>query len=107
MRLYKRAQILVADLWACFDGEGYGRFSDIDNITMFAGTFSIFTFLALRAEYGYRLSDPANAAHTRLSPVQPSIGTPHPATEADSQWPPVGAPATGYVVLSCAACTYH
>ncbi len=37
LRFYKRAQILVADLWACFDGEGYGRFHDIDQITMFAG----------------------------------------------------------------------
>ena len=37
VRFYKRAQILVADLWACFEGEGYGRFDDIDKITMFAG----------------------------------------------------------------------
>ncbi|KAL4773125.1 hypothetical protein BDW60DRAFT_28157 [Aspergillus nidulans var. acristatus] len=36
VRFYKRAQILVADLWACFDGEGYGEFQDIDKITMFA-----------------------------------------------------------------------
>ncbi|KAL4921441.1 hypothetical protein BDW62DRAFT_174692 [Aspergillus aurantiobrunneus] len=36
VRLYKRAQILVADLWACFDGEGYGEFQDIEKITMFA-----------------------------------------------------------------------
>ncbi|KAI8365781.1 hypothetical protein BD560DRAFT_436381 [Blakeslea trispora] len=32
----KRAQILIADLWACFDGQGYGQFDDIDSITMFA-----------------------------------------------------------------------
>lgn len=38
VRLYKRAQILVADIWACFNGQGYGEFSDIDKITMFAGT---------------------------------------------------------------------
>ncbi|KAJ5760332.1 hypothetical protein N7520_007488 [Penicillium odoratum] len=36
VRLYKRAQILVADLWACFDGEDFGEFHDIDKITMFA-----------------------------------------------------------------------
>ncbi|PWY68447.1 hypothetical protein BO70DRAFT_366120 [Aspergillus heteromorphus CBS 117.55] len=36
VRIYKRAQILVADLWACFNGEGYGEFHDIDKITMFA-----------------------------------------------------------------------
>ncbi|XP_067935873.1 queuosine 5'-phosphate N-glycosylase/hydrolase-like [Watersipora subatra] len=33
---YKRAQILVADIWACFEGNGLGNFSDIDSITMFA-----------------------------------------------------------------------
>lgn len=32
---YKRAQILVADIWACFKGEGAGPFKDIDEITMF------------------------------------------------------------------------
>lgn len=36
IRFYKRAQILVADLWACFEGTSYGRFDDIDTITMFA-----------------------------------------------------------------------
>ncbi|KAF2202147.1 hypothetical protein GQ43DRAFT_480112 [Delitschia confertaspora ATCC 74209] len=36
VRLLKRAQIFVADLWAAFEGEGYGRFHDIDKITMFA-----------------------------------------------------------------------
>ncbi|KAJ2463603.1 hypothetical protein GGI03_003736 [Coemansia sp. RSA 2337] len=34
--MYKRAQILVADIWACFEGKGLGRFVDIDSITMFA-----------------------------------------------------------------------
>ena len=37
VRFYKRSQILVADLWACFEGESYGSFHDIDTITMFAG----------------------------------------------------------------------
>lgn len=36
IRFLKRAQILVADVWACFEGEGYGAFRDIDKITMFA-----------------------------------------------------------------------
>lgn len=35
VRLYKRAQIMVADLWAAFDGESYGTFNDIDHITIF------------------------------------------------------------------------
>ncbi|RMZ68966.1 glucooligosaccharide oxidase [Pyrenophora seminiperda CCB06] len=36
VRFLKRAQIFVADLWAAFDGQGYGEFNDIDKITMFA-----------------------------------------------------------------------
>jgi hypothetical protein len=38
VRFLKRAQIFVADLWAAFEGEGYGMFEDINEITMFAGT---------------------------------------------------------------------
>lgn len=33
---YKRAQILVADIWACYQGEGLGYFQDVNEITMFA-----------------------------------------------------------------------
>ncbi|PQE07689.1 putative cobyrinic acid ac-diamide synthase protein [Rutstroemia sp. NJR-2017a BVV2] len=36
VRFLKRAQICVADLWAAFDGEGWGEFDDIDKITIFA-----------------------------------------------------------------------
>ena len=36
MRFLKLAQILVADLWACFGGESYGAFRDVDKITTFA-----------------------------------------------------------------------
>jgi hypothetical protein len=43
--LYKRAQILIADTWACCGGKGLGEFHDIDAITMFAdyrcGLFSL------------------------------------------------------------------
>lgn len=34
--LYKRAQIFAADLWGAFKGQGYGDFSDIGSITIFA-----------------------------------------------------------------------
>ncbi|XP_013108245.2 queuosine 5'-phosphate N-glycosylase/hydrolase [Stomoxys calcitrans] len=34
--LYKRAQILVGDIWACFRGKGLGSFTDLYHITMFA-----------------------------------------------------------------------
>ncbi|KAJ9601790.1 hypothetical protein L9F63_000082, partial [Diploptera punctata] len=34
--IYKRAQILVGDIWACFRGKGLGQFDDIETITMFA-----------------------------------------------------------------------
>ena len=33
---YKRAQIFVADIWACFEGQGLGKFDDISELTMFA-----------------------------------------------------------------------
>lgn len=33
---YKRAQIFVADVWACFEGQALGRFDDIHELTMFA-----------------------------------------------------------------------
>jgi len=34
VRLLKRAQIFVADLWAAFGGKSYGEFHDIDHLTM-------------------------------------------------------------------------
>ncbi|XP_076945251.1 uncharacterized protein LOC143616256 [Bidens hawaiensis] len=34
--LYKRAQIFAADVWGAFKGEGYGEFSDVGSITIFA-----------------------------------------------------------------------
>ncbi|KAK9455207.1 hypothetical protein V1511DRAFT_488070 [Dipodascopsis uninucleata] len=36
VKFYKRAQILVSDVWACFNQESYGKFYDIDKISMFA-----------------------------------------------------------------------
>lgn len=35
VRFYKRAQIMVADIWAAFNGQDYGQFDDIDKITIF------------------------------------------------------------------------
>lgn len=40
IRILKRAQIFVADLWAALKGKGYGEFHDIDHLTMFAGEHS-------------------------------------------------------------------
>ncbi|CAL1536126.1 unnamed protein product [Lymnaea stagnalis] len=34
--IYKRVQILIGDVWGCCEGEGLGKFDDIDTITMFA-----------------------------------------------------------------------
>ncbi|KAL1304034.1 hypothetical protein AAFC00_000472 [Neodothiora populina] len=36
VHIMKRPQILVADIWAAFNGEDYGHFNDIDSVTMFA-----------------------------------------------------------------------
>ncbi|XP_042895509.1 queuosine 5'-phosphate N-glycosylase/hydrolase isoform X2 [Parasteatoda tepidariorum] len=33
---YKRAQILIGDIWACFEGQGLGYFEDIHNLAIFA-----------------------------------------------------------------------
>lgn len=33
---YKRAQILIGDIWSCCKGQGYGEFYDIDYITIFS-----------------------------------------------------------------------
>ena len=35
VQFQKRVQILIADIWACFEGSGYGRFRDIEQLTMF------------------------------------------------------------------------
>ena len=51
VRFHKRAQILVADLWACVDGESYGCFHDIDKITMFAGRLLTIYLLRLQLTY--------------------------------------------------------
>jgi hypothetical protein len=32
----KRAQIVIADLWACCHNKGIGHFTDIEKLTMFA-----------------------------------------------------------------------
>lgn len=34
--VYKRAQILISDIWLNFKGKGYGDFHDIEELTMFA-----------------------------------------------------------------------
>ncbi|HEY3080682.1 MAG TPA: queuosine salvage family protein [Chloroflexota bacterium] len=36
VRFYKRAQLLVSDLYGAFGGEGWGRFTDLDQLTLFA-----------------------------------------------------------------------
>ncbi|OKP15012.1 UPF0553 protein [Penicillium subrubescens] len=57
VRLYKRAQILVADLWACFNGEDFGEFRDIDKITMFAGTYHRITLVTHEPHSNTRFPD--------------------------------------------------
>lgn len=32
----KRAQILIADIWACFEGKDYGALDGIEHLTAFA-----------------------------------------------------------------------
>lgn len=47
VHIMKRPQILVADIWAAFNGQSYGEFDDIDNITMFAGMFDLFSSFSM------------------------------------------------------------
>ncbi|KAJ1765822.1 hypothetical protein IW139_003232 [Coemansia sp. RSA 353] len=78
--LYKRAQILVADIWACFEGQKDGMFEDIDKITMFADyrvPQALCHFGAL--EYSPRLleylktSEVAVRQGTSASPPEPGL----------------------------------
>ncbi|XP_019633643.1 PREDICTED: UPF0553 protein C9orf64-like [Branchiostoma belcheri] len=62
--IYKRAQILIADIWSCFEGQGYGSFDDISSITMFADyrvPQALLYFDAL--EYSQALLDKLNNNH--------------------------------------------
>lgn len=36
MTFLKRAQILIADLWLCFEGKDYGRLEGVEELTIFA-----------------------------------------------------------------------
>ncbi|KAI1269540.1 hypothetical protein F5Y18DRAFT_102352 [Xylariaceae sp. FL1019] len=67
VRFLKRAQILVADLWACFNGEDYGAFRDIDKITMFAD-YRIPQILATLGCIGY--SPPLQSLITRKELIE-------------------------------------
>ncbi|KAJ5718415.1 hypothetical protein N7488_004061 [Penicillium malachiteum] len=68
VRLYKRAQILVADIWACFNGEDFGEFHDIDKITMFAD----YRIPQMLHQLGcVRYSPPLESHIHRLKPLTP------------------------------------
>ncbi|KFA63793.1 hypothetical protein S40285_01952 [Stachybotrys chlorohalonatus IBT 40285] len=71
IRLLKRAQILVADIWACFDGESYGAFHDIDKITMFADYRIPQILISLGALY----CSPTVASAIRNKSILPSGGS--------------------------------
>ena len=93
VRFQKRAQILVADLWACFEGEGFGFFSDIDQITMFAGKTSVSQVRSVRLNSIGRLPNPPNASRSWLHFLQPTSGNPHTTAENDRKRPLLGATA--------------
>jgi hypothetical protein len=65
----KRAQIFVADLWACFEGESWGSFEDVDCVTMFAGECAFWSPLCV-----FRAVSAVSAAweinHSRLTCVR-------------------------------------
>jgi hypothetical protein len=94
VRFYKRAQILVADLWACFEGEGYGEFHDIEKITMFAGMYyrmpSEENFLSLADMLANRLPHPPNALSARVLAVLAPVGESYPPPPTHQEWVDVG-----------------
>lgn len=75
----------MADLWACFNGEDFGEFDDIDKITMFAGKSDCSQLDQTRANYflDYRIpqmlhqlgcmrfSPPLEARIRSLEPLTP------------------------------------
>ncbi|GAB2282700.1 hypothetical protein Dimus_017238 [Dionaea muscipula] len=62
--LYKRAQIFAADLWGAFKGQGYGEFSDIGSITMFADYIVPAVLRSLGVlRYSSSLSDIIESSH--------------------------------------------
>ncbi|RYP53180.1 hypothetical protein DL768_001773 [Monosporascus sp. mg162] len=71
VRFLKRAQILVADLWACFGGQSYGEFYDIDKVTMFAD-YRIPQILASLGCLGY--SPPLQAMIERKEVIESGSG---------------------------------
>nr|SVE93759.1 EOG090X0A16 [Scapholeberis mucronata] len=61
---YKRAQILVADIWGLFKGKGVGSFRDIDTITMFADYRVPQTLIYFGAlEYSEKLNNLLGSSH--------------------------------------------
>jgi hypothetical protein len=58
----------VADLWACFNGESYGEFHDIDKITMFAD----YRIPQMLHQLGCLLYSPSLEGHIRSKKLIPS-----------------------------------
>ncbi|KAB8079343.1 hypothetical protein BDV29DRAFT_164836 [Aspergillus leporis] len=82
VRLYKRAQILVADLWACFNGESFGEFHDINKVTMFAD----YRIPQILHQLGCLMYSPPLESHIRqLKPI-PSGSTWEVELRATSIW---------------------
>ncbi|CCX07405.1 hypothetical protein FPQ18DRAFT_319353 [Pyronema domesticum] len=68
VNFYKRAQILVADIWACFNGTSFGYFEDIDDLTMFADYRVPVTLTTLNC----LLYGPTLEAHIKEKKIIPS-----------------------------------
>jgi hypothetical protein len=77
VRFLKRAQILVADLWAAFNNASYGEFYDIGHITMFAGESPLWNDFAARRVIvtpGSRLPGTPNAVQPRRYHILSTVG---------------------------------
>lgn len=58
---HKRAQILIADIWACFEGKDLGNFIDIETLTMFAD------YLVPRGLQFFNVLEYSDSLHDKLT----------------------------------------
>ena len=86
--LYKRAQITAQDLAVAFAGEGYGRFDDLDQLTMFADNLvphvlRVEGVLELRLTFSgaLRRSTTSPSAAPRRSKSAPAVSPPSSASQ--------------------------
>jgi hypothetical protein len=78
IRIWKRAQICVGEIWAALDGRGLAAFDDIDQLTMWV---PLLRTLCAKKQQVRRLSSPSDPA---LGWDSALLGPPAPAARGES-----------------------